>query len=137
MNVTKILAVVVVMVAALYELIVQGLGLAWFWGGFSNCARIIALFPILALVAGLVAIAIPHARATMGILIVSVVFMLLGVAGGISATSRSEIPCGAPVQITYSWLFFIILGLLATWSIWRLITGKRPNSESRTPSRMT
>lgn len=130
---TKILALVAVIAAALYELAVEGLGLAWFWGGFSNCARIVALFPLFAIVAGVTAVAVPKGRATTSTLIVSLVVMFLGVAGAFAATSGSDIPCGAPVQITYSWLFFILLGVLALWSIWRLIGGKEQSSEPHAP----
>jgi len=130
----KVLALVGVIVAALYELAVQGLGLAWFWGGFSNCARIVGVLPLLAIVAGVIAVSLPKARARTGTIVITLVVMLLGVASGFAATSRSEIPCGAPVQIKYSWLFFILLGVLAAWSIWRVVREKEQGSEPRVPA---
>ena len=112
-------AIAVLAIAFLYELLIQTLGLAWFWGGFSVCERAYLLMTLLALILGASGLFVRGGAAPM-LLSVALASMIIGlvIAGAVEA--RAELFCGAPIEANYSMTFFLIGGALALWSAYRL-----------------
>jgi hypothetical protein len=116
----RVLALAVVLIGSLYELGVQALALAWFWGGYSTCERAYLLFPVLAVLIGAIALLAPRAKAALLLSSAAVLATVCGLTIGGMANSRSELLCGAPLSMNYSWTFFVVVAVLGVWSGWRL-----------------
>lgn len=112
--------IAVLAIASLYELLVQALGLAWFWRGFSVCERAYLLVPLVALIlaaSGLFAGRVCAAPTLFSIALLSMMGGLL-IAGAVEA--RAKFLCGAPIEAKYSPTFFVIGVALAIWSAYGL-----------------
>jgi hypothetical protein len=114
-QIMRAVTITILAVASLYEFLVQALGLAWFWGGFSVCERTYLVLPVGALLLGASGLFVTRvgAAAFFSIALGSALAGL-GIAGAVER--RSKLLCGAPIEVNYSLTFFVIATALALWS---------------------
>lgn len=97
----------VLLIGTAYELIVQLVGLGWFWSSFSLCAQTVAIVGIVSLAAGGVSLFIHHLpRVT--VIGFSITFAV-GFLAFVLMDTGVDIPCGEPLRVKVSWLSFALL----------------------------
>jgi hypothetical protein len=124
-------ALAVLVIASLYEIVVQTFGLVWVGDSLSGCARSFAVIPIVAMIVGNICVMLPRKIARLTILASGLVITFGGLAIGGIADTQSSILCGTPIQLSYSSMFFGIAGVLFLWIGMRLTTGVRDGVESQ------
>lgn len=116
----RTLVIAAIVIACLYEMTVQSLAAAWFWGGFSTCERIFLLFPIFAILVGGISVLLSVTSVTRWISMLAFGAVLCAGVIGLLGKGESELLCGRPFPIEYTWIFFAVIVALGVWLAWHL-----------------